>query len=117
MAFNSGLNDVFPGFEFDGTYLKFPLSTFPGLSSSEAHATRGDWRKLFFSLCAKLQEYIDSAIPNTKFAAYTPMEYNLEADPNLISRHYMIKFTSTEQSSDIDVVDELTITETNETTT
>lgn len=106
MAFNSGLDDVFPGFEFDGTYLKFPVSQFPGLSASEAHATRGDWRKLFFSLCVALQEYINANPGSDRFDAFTPLEYDSTSVPGYITRQYMFKFNSDIQLGDLDVVDE-----------
>lgn len=106
MAFNSGLDDIFPGFEFDGTYLRFPISQFPGLSASEAHATRGDWRKLFFTLCVAVQEYVDSSAASDRFDAFAPVEYDSTTDSGYILRQYAFRFTSNVELGDLEVVEE-----------
>jgi len=52
--------DLFPGYAWDGTDLKIPLTTLDdhGLTAALANATTGDPRTIFYALAARAEEWL-----------------------------------------------------------
>lgn len=107
MPINKSPSDVFPGYVFADNILYFPVDSFPGLRATEVHPTRGDWRKLLFSLCATTQDYLDSNGAITGLLKRATDEYESTAAENSVLRTYRFLFTSVTLLESLDVTDEV----------
>lgn len=72
MAFNKAPTAIFAGYSSDGTDITIPIADITGLTAAEAHATTGDWRNIFLSLCYTVLSYYDSLADADKPQAFTP---------------------------------------------
>lgn len=78
MAFNKAPTELFAGYSSDGTNITIPIADILGLTAAEAHATTGDWRSIFLSLCATAFTHYNDLVEEdrpTAFVASPPTQY------------------------------------------
>lgn len=113
MSFDPSPAAVFPGYTFDGTRLYFPIDSIDGLTRAEAHATRGDWRALLFSLCSTLQRYAGELAPSDttdSFKAFKRAQRNSSLGVDAFTLVYRFRFTQQYLLDNPDVMPEPPIT-------